>query len=75
MNARANYTLVDYTESAKNPEISKKVPKASLFSSRYPAYVFVRVYEDELKEVVVYRYNEDVYLPSIGGAFDYPEEW
>ena len=61
---------MDYTESTKNPEISKKKCGTSLFNSRYPSYVFVRVYDDVLTEAVVYRYSEDAYLSPIGGAFD-----
>lgn len=56
--SNANYTLVDYSESTKNPEISKKSSSAVFStSSKYETYVFVRVYDDKLAEVVAYRYN------------------
>jgi len=68
MKSSANYTLVDYSESRKNPEISKKNPGTSLFSTgrRYDAFVFVRVYDGVLKEVVVYRFDaEDSVVQSV----------
>ena len=57
MRNSANYTLVDYTESVKNPEICKESSE-SIFStsSEYDTVVFVRVYDDVLSEVVCYRY-------------------
>ncbi len=69
MKTSANYTLVDYTDGEKNPVIEKKNPGTSLFSKRYPAYVFVRVYDDVLTEVVVYRYDEDKVLSAQGTGF------
>ena len=59
MKAAANYTLVDLSESTTNPEISKKAAGTSLFgtASKYESFVFVRVYDDKLAEVVVYRYS------------------
>jgi hypothetical protein len=55
--ASANYTLVDYSESTKNPEIDKKSSNAVFStSSKYDTYVFVRVYDDVLTEVVAYRF-------------------
>jgi len=59
MQANSNYTLVDYTEGIRNPIIEKKTPGISLFNAtKYDSQVFVRVYDDELKEVVVYRYEK-----------------
>ena len=57
MRNSAKYTLVDYTESATNPEVSKKAKSKSIFGSltKYDSEVFVRYYDDELVEVVVYR--------------------
>jgi hypothetical protein len=54
----ANCTLVDYTENARNPVVSKKSPGLSLFStsSMYNSYVLLRVYDGELYDVVVFRY-------------------
>jgi hypothetical protein len=59
MKQSARYTLVDYTESSTNPEVSRKGASSSLFStnSKYTSYVFVRVYDGALADVVVYRYN------------------
>lgn len=61
MKTAANYTLVDLSESTSNPVISKKAAGTSLFgsASKYESFVFVRVYDDKLAEVVVYRYNGD----------------
>lgn len=60
MKAAANYTLVDLTESTTNPEISKKAAGTSIFgsASKHESFVFVRVYDDKLAEVVVYRVNK-----------------
>ena len=57
MQNAANYTLVDYTEDAKNPEISKKSANKSIIgrTDKYDSYVFVRINDEELAEVVVYR--------------------
>ena len=57
MKKNANYTLVDYTDSSSNPEVSKKAKGKSLFGSlsKNDSEVFVRYYDDELVEVVVYR--------------------
>ena len=59
MKAAANYTLVDLSESTSNPVISKKAAGTALFgtASKYESFVFVRVYDDKLAEVVVYRYE------------------
>lgn len=59
MRSAANYTLVDYTDDADYPEISRKAPGTSLFSksAQYQSEVFVRVYDGVLVDVVVYRYN------------------
>ena len=56
----ANYTLVDYSQSTKNPTVERK-SSTGVFStsSKYDSYVFVRVYDDLLAEVVVYRFNSD----------------
>lgn len=59
MKSAANYTLVDFSESSKNPEITKKAKSKGIFGtlSLYNSKVFVRYYQDTLKEVIVYRYN------------------
>ena len=67
MKNSANYTLVDYTESRTNPEVSKKSKSKSIFGTltKYDSIVFVRYYDDTLTEVVVYRYNQgDIVVPS-----------
>jgi len=58
----ANYTLVDYTENAKNPDVVRKSAGSSLFSkgknnTEFNVEVFVRFYDDKLAEVVVYKTN------------------
>jgi hypothetical protein len=60
MKKNANYTLVDYTDSSSNPEVEKKAKGKSLFGSlsKNDSEVFVRYYDDELVEVIVYRYNQ-----------------
>ena len=58
MKASANYTLVDYTESTKNPTIVGKSASSALStSSKYNTVVFVRVYDGVLRDVVAYRFN------------------
>lgn len=60
MSSSANYTLVDYTESTKNPAIRKASPMIALSTnSAYKTAVFVRVYNDKLKEVVAYRFTAE----------------
>ena len=59
MKSTANYTLVDYTDDINSPVISKRTIMPALFDSKYISYVFVRVYDDTLSEVVVYRFNDD----------------
>ncbi len=56
----ANYTLVDFTESTKHPEIDRKSAGSALFSTKggeYAVKVFVRINDDKLVDVVVYRSN------------------
>lgn len=54
----ANYTLVDCTDSTKDPSIDKKSSSTVLnTSNKYDTVVFVRVYDDSLREVVAYRFN------------------
>ena len=60
MSSSANYTLVDYTESTKNPAIRKASPMIALSTnSAYKTVVFVRVYNDKLREVVAYRFTAE----------------
>ena len=62
MKSSANYTLVDYSESTSNPEVSRKSKSKSIFGtlSKYDSEVFVRYYDDKLVEVVVYRFKNGV---------------
>ena len=73
MKASANYTLVDYSESRTNPEVTKKTKSKSIFGSlsKYDSKVFVRYYDDSLVEVVVYRYkNGDIDVPEVSAPID-----
>ncbi len=53
----ANTVLVDYEEDADEPEISKKSLSKSLIgrADKYDSYVFVRVIDEVIVDVVVYR--------------------
>ncbi|MBQ3022710.1 MAG: S-layer homology domain-containing protein [Clostridia bacterium] len=57
MQKSANTVLVDYTEDITEPEISKKSLSKSLIGnpSKYNARVFVRVIDEVVVDVVVYR--------------------
>ncbi len=57
MQKSANTVLVDYTEDASEPEISKKSLTKSLIgrADKYDAKVFVRVIDEVVVDVVVYR--------------------
>ena len=57
MQKSANTVLVDYTEDAAEPEISKKSLSKSLIgrADKYDAKVFVRVIDEVVVDVVVYR--------------------
>ncbi len=54
----ANTVLVDYEEDVNEPEISKKSLSKSLIgrADKYDSYVFVRVLDEVIVDVVVYRY-------------------
>ena len=56
MPSAANYTLVDYTESTKNPVIEGKGAKSAVkTSNKYTSKVLVRIYDEKIVDVVVYR--------------------
>ncbi len=57
MQKSANTVLVDYTEDPAEPEISKKSLSKSLIgrADKYDAKVFVRVIDEVVVDVVVYR--------------------
>ena len=59
MKDSANYTLVDFSDGADVPEVSRKSKGKSIFGSltNYVSEVFVRYYDGKLVEVVVYRYD------------------
>ncbi len=60
MTSKANYTIVDYTEDAENPVIEAESAATALeYDDKEPEYVakvLVRICDDKLADVVVYRY-------------------
>jgi hypothetical protein len=57
--AAAAYTLLDYTENAKNPEVSVESGSKYLFDvESYESYAYVRYIDGRLADVVVYRTAE-----------------
>ena len=60
MTSKANYTIVDYTEDAENPVIEGESAATALEyddkDSDYTAKVLVRICDDKITDVVVYRY-------------------
>lgn len=57
MKSSARYTLVDFTENSEFPQISAASSSAISTNRKYTSYIFVRVYDDSLSDVVVYRDN------------------
>ncbi len=59
MQKSANCVMIDYTEDASEPEISKKSLSKSVIGnpSKYTAKVFVRVIDEMVVDVIVYRDN------------------
>ena len=57
MDNNANCVLVDYSEDATEPEISKKSLNKSVIgnATKYDAVVFVRVIDEIVEDVIVYR--------------------
>ncbi|MBR1970793.1 MAG: S-layer homology domain-containing protein [Clostridia bacterium] len=56
MPSSANYTLVDYTESTKNPVIKGVGAKSAVkVSSKYTSRILIRIYDEKIVDVVVYR--------------------
>ena len=55
----ANYTLVDFSENNKTPELVAETAGKSLFDTAYVTYVYVRVVEDRVADVVVYRMGDN----------------
>ena len=66
----ANYTLVDFSENYKNPEVSAESSGKNLFDVNYVTYVYVRVVDDKLADVVVYRMEELVALEVYASVED-----
>lgn len=57
--AAATYTLLDYTENSRNPEVSIEAGSEWLFDiTEYESYAFIRYVDDRLAEVVIYRISE-----------------
>ena len=57
--AAATYTLLDYTENSRNPEVSIESGSEWLFDvTEFESYAFVRYVDGRLAEVVVYRVAE-----------------
>ena len=54
----ANYTLVDYSENSKNPEVTFEDGSEYTFDADYVSYVYVRVVDGRLADVVIYRHGE-----------------
>ncbi len=55
----ATYTLLDYTENSRNPEVSIESGSEWLFDvTEYESYAFVRYVDGRMAEVVVYRMAE-----------------
>ncbi len=55
----ANYTLVDFSENSKTPELVAETAGKSLFDTAYVTYVYVRVVDDKIADVVVYRMGDN----------------
>jgi hypothetical protein len=57
--AAATYTLLDYTENAKNPDVSIESGSEWLFdTTEFESYAYVRYVDGRMAEVVVYRVAE-----------------
>ncbi len=57
--AAATYTLLDYTENAKNPEVSIESGSEWLFDTvEFESYAYVRYVDGRMAEVIVYRVAE-----------------
>ena len=52
----ANYTLVDFSENFKTPEVSYESGDDYLFDDAYLTYAYVRYIDGKLADVVVYRF-------------------
>ena len=64
----ANYTLVDFSENNKTPELVAETAGKSLFDTAYVTYVYVRVVEDKVADVVVYRMEETTDLEAVAAT-------
>lgn len=51
----ANYTLVDFSENFKNPDVTLEDGSEYTLDYAYETYVYVRVVDGKLSDVVVYR--------------------
>ena len=69
MKNSARYTLVDFSEGS-TPEVSKKSKGTGLFSryeNKYDYEVFVRYFDKDQVEVIVYRYAQPEDEEEVGG--------
>lgn len=53
--SNANYTLVDFSDNFKNPDVTIEDGSDYTFDTAYTTYAYVRVVDGKLKDVVVYR--------------------
>lgn len=53
--SNANYTLVDFSDNFKNPDVTIEDGSDYTFDTDYTTYAYVRVVDGKLKDVVVYR--------------------
>lgn len=54
----ANYTLVDFSENFKNPDVTLEDGSEYTLDTAYETYVYVRVVDGKLSDVVVYRMSK-----------------
>ena len=61
----ANYTLVDYSENFKNPEVTLEDGSDYTFDLAYRTYAYVRYVDGKMSDVVVYRMAKQVAAPTV----------
>ena len=64
----ATYTLVDFSENAKNPEVTLEDGSEYTLDTAYGTYAYVRYVEGKMADVVVYRMAEKVAAPTVDVA-------
>lgn len=65
-----NYTLVDYTENFKNPEVTVEDGSDYFIDPAYTTYAYVRYVDGKLADVVAYRMAEPTGLDVIAALDD-----